>query len=209
MTPPFTVYLVDDDPLVCKAVSRLLRYSGFEVADFGCPKEFLSSCDSESAACLILDMAMPVLSGLDIQRTLTARKEELPIIFLTGHADVPMTVEAMKGGAVDFLTKPVNKTDLVAAVRDAIEKGELARQARAELDDIASRLETLTPREREVLEHVVAGHLNKQIAGNLGTCEQTIKVHRRRVMKKMHVDSVACLTRLAEQAGIQPRTLGK
>ncbi len=195
-----TVYLVDDDPHVRKAVSRLLRYSGFDVAAFASPREFLEACDPETGACVVLDMAMPELTGLDIQAELASRGPDLPIVFLTGRADVPMTVRAMKQGAAEFLTKPVNDADLVAAVRNAIAKGGIARKARAALDAIHARLATLTPREREVMEHVVSGQLNKQIADDLGTCEQTIKVHRRRVMEKMQVPSVAELARLVERS---------
>lgn len=195
-----TVYLVDDDPHVRKAVSRLLRYSGFDVAAFASPREFLEACDPETGACVVLDMAMPELTGLDIQAELGSREPDLPIVFLTGRADVPMTVRAMKQGAAEFLTKPVYDADLVAAVRNAIAKGRIARKARAALDAIHARLATLTPREREVMEHVVSGQLNKQIADDLGTCEQTIKVHRRRVMEKMQVPSVAELARLVERS---------
>lgn len=199
-----TVFLVDDDLLFRKAVSRLLSYSGFKVVAFASPREFLASCDANTGACLVLDMAMPELTGLDIQKALTVRGSDLPIVFLTGRADVPMTVQAMKHGAIDFLTKPVNDSDLIAAVRVAVEKGRIARQARSKLNEIKTRLASLTPREREVLDHVVAGQLNKQIAGDLGTVEYTIKVHRRRVMEKMQVQSVAELVRLAERAGIRP-----
>ena len=151
--------------------------------------------------CLVLDVAMPELNGLDLQQTLLASGHELAIILLTGHGDIPMSVKAIKHGAVDFLTKPVSDDDLLQAVRDAIEKDRRQRQARAEVADIQQRLATLTPREREVLEHVISGQLNKQIAADLGTVEKTVKVHRARVMQKMKVQSVAELVRLAERAG--------
>lgn len=202
MNDPETIFLVDDDLLVRKAVSRLLGYSGFNVVAFASPKEFLEGGEIETGSCLVLDMAMPELTGLEIQKALAARGSDLPIVFLTGRADIPMTVQAMKEGALDFLTKPVHDSELIAAVRAAVEKGRIARQARSKRDEIQTRLASLTPREREVLEHVVSGQLNKQIADDLGTCEQTIKVHRGRVMKKMRVPSVAELTRLMERARV-------
>jgi FixJ family two-component response regulator len=146
-------------------------------------------------------MAMPGLNGLELQQALAARGCALPIIFLTGRADVPMCAQAMKRGAADFLTKPVNDADLLAAIRRALEHDRRARQTRAELDDVRARIASLTPREREVLEHVVSGQLNKQIASDLGTVEKTIKVHRGRVMEKMQVASVAELVRLVERCG--------
>jgi FixJ family two-component response regulator len=148
---------------------------------------------------------MPVVSGLELQKILAEKGSLLPIIFLTAHGDIPKSVQAMKHGAIDFLTKPVNDEDLLAAVRLAIEKDRALRQEQAELSDIRARLSTLTPREREVLEYVVAGKLNKEIAGDLGTVEQTIKIHRAHVMQKMKVHSVAELVRLTERCGISGR----
>ena len=194
---PATVFVVDDDPAVLKSLSRLLRSARLDVATFGSPREFLERHDSIAPGCLVLDVAMPGLNGLELQEALTKKGSELPIVFLTGHGDIPMSVQAMKRGAVDFLTKPVNDEDLLKAVHAAIEQDRVARQARAELDEIQQRLATLTPREREVLEHVIAGQLNKQTAADLGTVEKTIKVHRARVMEKMMVQSVAELVRLA------------
>jgi FixJ family two-component response regulator len=150
----------------------------------------------------VLDVAMPGLDGLQLQQALTAKDIEIPIIFLTGHGDIPMGVRAIKRGAIDFLTKPVNGDDLLEAIRVAIERDRANRRVRAELEDIQQRLATLTPREREVLEHVVTGQLNKQIARDLGTVEQTIKVHRGRVMEKMKVQSVAELVQLVQRAGL-------
>ena len=203
--PPPTVFVVDDDAAVLKGLARLLRSAGLAVATFSSPREFLDRHDPDAPGCLVLDVAMPELNGLELQQTLIARGHELAIIFLTGHGDIPMSVKAIKHGAVDFLTKPVSDDDLLTAVRDAIEKDRLQRQARAEVADIQQRLATLTPREREVLEHVISGQLNKQIAADLGTVEKTIKVHRARVMEKMKVQSVAELVLLAERAGVGGR----
>jgi FixJ family two-component response regulator len=198
-----TVFIVDDDPAVLKSLSRLLRASQVNVVTFGSPQEFLERHDPHSPGCLVLDLAMPGLNGLELQEALTAKGSPIPIIFLTGHGDIPMSVQAMKRGALDFLTKPVQDKDLLKAVETALEKDRIERQSRAELDDIQERLATLTPREREVLIHVVSGQLNKQIAYDLGTVEKTIKVHRARVMEKMKVGSVAELVRLTERAGIE------
>ena len=200
--PPATVFVVDDDAAVLKSLSRLLRSARLAAATFSSPREFLDRHDPNAPGCLVLDVAMPGLNGLELQQTLITRGHELPIIFLTGHGDIPMTVKAIKHGAVDFLTKPVDHGDLLKAVRAAIQKDRLQRQARAEVAEIRQRLTALTPRERQVLEHVIAGRLNKQIAADLGTVEKTIKVHRARVMEKMKVHSVAELVRLAGRAGV-------
>jgi len=203
--PAPTVFIVDDDPAVLKGLARLLRSAHLAVAAFSSPREFLGRHDPGLPGCLVLDVAMPGLNGLELQQALVAGGHELPIIFLTGHGNIPMSVQAMKRGAVDFLTKPVNDDDLLKAVHAAIEKDRIQRQTRAELDDIQRRLATLTLREREVLEHVIAGQLNKQTAADLGTVEKTIKVHRARVMEKMKVQSVAELVRLAERVGVRAR----
>jgi FixJ family two-component response regulator len=200
--PEPTIFVVDDEALVRTAVARLLRAEGYAVVTFASPAEFLTGHDPEMPGCLVLDMSMPDLNGLQVQEALTKRGSVRPILSLTGRADVPMCALAMKRGAADFLTKPVSDEDLLAAVRRAVAHDRRSRQARAELESIQSRLATLTPREGEVLKHVVAGKLNKQIAGDLGTVEKTIKVHRARVMKKMQVTSVAELARLAERVGI-------
>ncbi len=199
-----TVTVVDDELHVLKAVARLLRSEGFPVATFSSPREFLDQLDPGAPGCLVLDMSMPQMSGLEIQQELEKRGCLLPVIFLTGRADVPATVQAMKRGAADFLTKPVEDEDLLAAIRRAMERDVVAREERAEVASIRERLETLTPREREVLEHVVSGELNKQIAGRLGTVEKTIKVHRARVMEKMKAASLADLVRLAQR--VRPRS---
>ena len=198
-----TVFIVDDDPAVLKSLSRLLRASQVNVVTFSSPQDFLQRYDPHTPGCLVLDVAMPGLNGLELQEALRIKGSAIPIIFLTGHGDIPMSVQAMKGGALDFLIKPVQDKDLLKAVEAALEKDRIERQSRAELDDIQERLATLTPREREVLIHVVSGQLNKQIAYDLGTVEKTIKVHRARVMEKMKVGSVAELVRLTERAGIE------
>jgi FixJ family two-component response regulator len=202
MTPHPTVFIVDDDAAVLKSLARLLRSARLDVLAFGSPQEFLERHDPRAPGCLVLDLAMPGLNGLELQAALMAKGSTIPIIFLTGHGDIPTSVQAMKRGALDFLTKPVKDDDLLQSVKAAIEKDRTARQARAELDDIQARLATLTQREREVLIHVVSGQLNKETAAELGIVEKTIKVHRARVMEKMKVDSVVELVRLTERAGI-------
>ncbi|HEY6198121.1 MAG TPA: response regulator transcription factor [Candidatus Binatia bacterium] len=197
-----TVFIVDDNPSVRKALTRLVRSAGHEVRAFASAKEFLAETHDDGVACLVLDIRMPGLSGIDLQRELSTAKKILPIVFITGHGDVPMSVRAMKNGAVDFFPKPVKDTDLLNAIEQALARCARERFQRDEMEDIQSRVDSLTPREREVLEHVVAGQLNKQVAYDLGTVEKTIKVHRARVMDKMGVDSLAELVRLAERAGI-------
>ena len=197
-----TVFVVDDYAPVRRATSRLLHAAGFVVAAFASAEEFLAQYNPQSLGCLVLDLAMPTLNGLELQRILAKTGSLLPIIFLTGEGDIPKSVQAMKQGASDFLTKPVNDEDLLAAVRVAIEKNRALRRDHAELSEIRARLATLTPREREVLEYVVAGKLNKQIADELGTVEQTVKVHRAHVMQKMKVHSVAELVGLTQRCGI-------
>jgi len=198
-----TVFIVDDEAPVRKALSRLLRAAGFVVAAFASPGEFLAQHDLHKPGCLVLDLMMPGINGMELQRALARKGSVLPIIFLTGHGDIPKSVQAMKSGALDFLTKPVNDENLLASIRVAIEKDRVARREQAELRDIRARLATLTPREREVLDHVVTGKLNKQIADDLAVVEKTIKVHRAHVMEKMKVRSVAELVRLTERSGIR------
>ena len=199
-----TVFVVDDELSVRQALVRLLRLARLNVAAFSSAEAFLECYDPGTPGCLVLDLAMPGLNGLELQEALTGRGSSLPIIFLTGHGDLPSGVMAMKRGAVDFLTKPADANDLIETVRGAIEKDRVTRQTRAELTEIQRRFATLTPREYEVLCHVVSGALNKQIAANLGTTEKTIKVHRSRVMEKAKVGSLAELVTLAVRAGIQP-----
>jgi FixJ family two-component response regulator len=198
------VYVVDDDAGVRKALKRLLSAAGFEVVCYASAAEYLEEDDRSQVGCLLLDVAMPGITGLDLQEALATSGSERSIVFITGQGDVPKSVQAMKAGAVDFLTKPLDDEKLLTAVRTAIEKDRRARLSRDQRQSIEQRLATLTLREREVLEHVVSGQLNKQIAANLGTVEKTIKVHRGRVMAKMGVDSVAELVRVAEQAGVKP-----
>jgi FixJ family two-component response regulator len=197
-----TVFVVDDYAPVRRSISRLLRAAGFAVVAFASAEEFLAQYDPGVWGCLVLDVAMQNLNGFELQSILANTGSLLPIIFLTGEGDIPKTVQAMKGGASDFLTKPVDDEELLAAVRVAIEKHRALRRKQADLSEIRERLATLTPREREVLDYVVAGKLNKQIAGDLGTVEQTVKVHRARVMQKMRVRSVAELVRLTERCRI-------
>src|SRR5215831_4182804 len=201
--PGPTVFIVDDYAPLRRSISRLLNATGFVVEAFASAEEFLGQYDPQTPGCLVLDLGMPTLNGLELQRILARAGSLLPIIFLTGTADIPKSVQAMKQGASDFLTKPVNDEDLLAAVRVAIDKNRALHREQAELSEIRACLATLTPREREVLEYVVAGKLNKQIAGELGTVEQTVKVHRAHVMQKMKVDSVAELVRLMERCGIR------
>jgi FixJ family two-component response regulator len=198
----FTVFLVDDDKRVLKALSRLLRAKGYDAQLFPSAREFLDRDDLDVPSCAVFDVSMPDLDGLALQKALTDRGSRRPIIFLTGAGDIPTSVRAMKAGAVDFLTKPVKESDLLSAIARAEDVDCRNRQTQAERAVISARLATLTPREREVLSHVVTGRLNKQIAADLGTVEKTIKVHRGRMMGKLGVRTVVDLVRLAEKAGI-------
>lgn len=202
-TEDATVFIVDDDAGVLKALTRLVGANGYRTQSFTSPRDFLAQHDSALPGCAVFDVSMPDLDGLALQEALGAPDAQRPVIFITGNGDVPTSVRAMKAGAVDFLTKPLSDKDLLAAIARAVDQDRNVRQRRAELASIEARLATLTPREREVLGHVVAGRLNKQIAGDLGTVEKTIKVHRGRMMEKMGVRTVADLVRLAEKAGIR------
>jgi FixJ family two-component response regulator len=199
----FTIFLVDDDADVLKALGRLVRAWGYDSREFVSPQDFLREHDTSLPGCAVLDVAMPDLDGLMLQRALAAKGVELPVIFLTGRGDIPMAVCAMKAGAVDVLTKPVNADALLAAIGRAREREAREREARAQMESFLAKLAKLTPREREVLGHVVAGRLNKQIAYDLGTVEKTIKVHRSRMMEKMGARSLADLVRMVERAGMQ------
>ena len=205
------VFVVDDDPLVRDSIADLLCSAGFTVLTFGSATDFLENKRPDVAACLILDVQLPDRSGLDLQTELVKSGIEIPIVFLTGHGDIPMSVQAMKAGAVEFLTKPFHKEPLFNAVREALVHDGEARKQRSETLELRTRLETLTPRERQVLALVVTGLLNKQIAGELGTTDLTVKVHRGRVMRKMGAGSLADLVRMAEklkissESGVRPK----
>lgn len=196
------VFVVDDDPSVRTSTERLIRSAGFTVQTFASAKEFLSTSRPKGPACLVLDVHLPGLSGLDLQRELTQAGFTIPIIFMTGHGDIPMTVRAMKAGAVEFLTKPFRKQDLLGAIRAAIERDRTTQEERAETGALRQRYQHLTPREREVMALVVAGLLHKQIAGELSTSERTVKFHRAHIMEKMEAESLAELVRMAGQLGI-------
>lgn len=197
-----TVYVVDDDETIRRALERLVRSVGLEVRSFASAREFLALESPAGPACVVLDVRMPGPSGLDLQQELARTGRGIPVIFMTGHGTVPMTVRAMKAGAVDFLEKPFDDQVLLDAVQRALERDRHALDERGVLDELRRRLASLTPREREVFERVVRGLLNKQIGAELGASEKTIKVHRGRVMRKMRARSVADLVRMAERAGI-------
>ena len=202
MTVP-TVFVVDDEDGFRGSLSRLFRSAGLPVSDFASAEEFLAAFDPDAPGCLVLDLAMPEVSGIELQRVLHEELDcEIPIIFLTGHAEVPDGVAALKEGALDFLTKPVEPDVLLGAVRLALERDAECRKERDVLRMLRQLYETLTPREREVMAHVVTGQLSKQIARDLGTAEKTIRIHRGQVMKKMQADSVATLVRMADKLGI-------
>jgi len=202
--PKSIVFVVDDDPLVRDSVADLLRSAGHPAQTFGSASEFMQVKRPDFSACLILDVELPGLSGLDLQARLATSGSEVPIIFLTGHGDIPKSVRAMKAGAVEFLTKPFRGNELLDAVRQALSRDGEFRRQRADTLELRERLGTLTPRERQVFALVVAGLLNKQIAGELGTTEMTIKTHRGRVMRKMQAASLADLVRMAQKVKISP-----
>jgi FixJ family two-component response regulator len=193
------VFVVDDDGGMRQSVTNLIRSVGLRVEAFASAQEFLRSKLTDVPSCLVLDVRLPGLSGLDLQKRMAEADMEIPIIFITGHGDIPMTVRAMKAGAVEFLTKPFRDQDLLDAVQQALERDRNARAQRGEIEELRSRLESLTPREKQVMGLVVAGLLNKQIAGKLGTSETTVKIHRHQVMEKMGADSLAELVRMADR----------
>jgi FixJ family two-component response regulator len=194
-----TVFVVDDDPSVRRSTERLVRSMGFNVQTFATAKEFRERARIESPSCLVLDVHLPGSSGLDLQQELVQAGVQIPIIFITGRGNIPMSVRAMKGGAVEFLTKPTRSRDLLTAIRAAIERARAAHQARRQLDALRERYARLTAREREVMTLVVAGRLNKQIASEVAATERTIKFHRAHIMEKMEAESVADLVRMAGQ----------
>lgn len=203
MTPPKpVVHLVDDDASFMNAMSRLLRAARFAVQTYSSPTAFLARRPCEAPGCVVVDLQMPGLSGLDLQQLLAEADDPMPVVFLTGHGDIPTSVRAMRQGAEDFLTKRAPKADLLAAVRRALARDALLRAQRARLRELRAPFDTLTPREREVLAHVLSGQLNKQIAAGLGVDERSVKRHRTSIMTKLQVESVAELAHLVHKAGL-------
>ena len=200
-----TVFVVDDDAPLRESLRNLIRSVGLRVELFASAQEFLQSQQPDTPSCLVLDVRMPGLSGLDLQKQTSEAGLEIPIIFITGHGDVPMTVRAMKAGAVEFLTKPFRDQDLLDAIQQALERSRKAREQQAATKELRQRFASLTPREREVMERVVAGLLNKQIGAELRTSETTVKIHRHQVMEKMGAGSLPELVRMADRLGIVVR----
>jgi RNA polymerase sigma factor (sigma-70 family) len=199
MTQTPVVFVVDDDPSVRSSLKFLLSSVGLQVESFESAETFLQRKPPDAPSCLVLDVRLRGLSGLDFQRELAARNIRIPIVFVTGHGDIPMSVRAMKAGAIEFLTKPYRDQDLLDAVRIAVERDRTRREQEKDLTDLRQRFDSLTPREQEVISMVVSGMLNKQIAGELGTAENTVKVHRSRAMEKMNAQSFADLVRMIEK----------
>ena len=193
------VFVIDDDPSIREAIESLIRSVGMHVQTFASAQEFMASTRPDAPACLVLDVRMPGLSGLDLQRELLDSGIRIPVIFITGHGDIPMSVRAMKAGAIEFLTKPFRDQDLLDAISQALERDRMQRAQHAEIAHLRRRFEQLTPREREVMELVVSGLLNKQIAARLNISEITVKLHRHQVMEKMKADSLAELVRISEK----------
>src|SRR6059036_323526 len=201
------VFVVDDDPSVRRAIQRLVESIGLQVELFASAQEFLRSKRPDAPSCLVLDIRLPGISGLDFQRQLAEANIHIPIIFITAHGDIPMTVRAMKAGAVEFLTKPFRSRGLLDAIRAALERDRAAHKERSETGELRERYEQLTPREREVMPLVAAGLLNKQVAGELATTERTIKFHRAHIMQKMRAESLADLVRMFEKLGVAGKNL--
>jgi FixJ family two-component response regulator len=202
---PDIVFIVDDDASVREALGRLVRSAGLRVEAFASAEEFLTRASPDSPSCLVLDVQLPDLSGLDLQRRMVDANNEMPIVFITGHGDIPTTVRAMKAGAIEFLTKPLVEGDVLESIRQAIARDRVVRDHNAETAYLRARRASLTPREEEIMEWVVSGLLNKQIAGELGISEETVKVHRGHVMRKMGADSLADLVRMSERLGVPRR----
>jgi len=196
------IAIVDDDPSVRKGLERLIRSAGWKAETFASAQEFLARPRAEAPSCLVLDLQLPGLSGLDLQKRLAEVELEIPIVFLTGHGSIPASVQAMKAGAIEFLTKPVDEQDLLKAIQEAIERDRRQRQQHAEMRELRDRYESLTAREQEVMQQVISGLLNKQIAAELNITEDTVKFHRGHIMRKMRADSLADLVRMAENLGI-------
>lgn len=196
------VFVVDDDAAMRRSLENLIRSVGLRVEAFASAQDFLGSTRRDVPGCLVLDVRLPGLSGLDLQKRMAEADLEIPIIFITGYGDIPMTVRAMKAGAVEFLTKPFHDQDLLDAIHQALERARRAGEQRAEIEELRSRYRSLTPRERQVMGRVAEGLLNKQIAGELGTSETTVKIHRHQVMEKMRATSLAELVRMADRLGI-------
>ena len=195
--------VMDDDPSVRKGLERLIRSLGWQAKTFASAQEFLDRPRTEAPSCLVLDLQLPGLSGLDLQKRMSEAGLEIPIVFLTGHGNIPTSVKAMKAGAVEFLTKPVDEQELLKAIKEAIQRDRRTRQQHAELHDLRDRYQSLTAREQEVMQQVISGLLNKQIAGELNITEDTVKFHRGHIMRKMQADSLADLVRMGETLGIR------
>lgn len=201
------VFVVDDDVGTRESLKNLIRSVGLRAETFASAQDFLRSTRPDAPSCLVLDVRLPGLSGLDLQKRMAEVELEIPIVFISGHGDIPMSVRAMKAGAVEFLTKPFREQELLDAIQQALERDRNAREQRAEIAELRSRYRLLTPREREVMALVVTGLLNKQIAGELGTSEASVKVHRQHVMAKMRAGSLAALVRMADRVGIHTSKL--
>jgi FixJ family two-component response regulator len=197
------IAIVDDDPSVRRGLERLIRSVGWKAETFASAQEFLARPLTEAPGCLVLDLQLPGLSGLDLQQRMAEAGLETPIVFLTGHGDIPASVKAMKAGAVEFLTKPVDEKDLLKAIQEAIERDRRTRERNAEMRDLRDRYQSLTARERELMQQVVSGLLNKQVAASLNITEDTVKFHRGNIMRKMRAASLADLVRMAENLGVR------